>query len=133
MTAQLLMFISMKDLPNNIRALRKAKDWSLEMLAERSRINYVTLSKLELGKSKLHLDYMRLIAQALDCSPADLLLKSDNPMALDENEQDMINALRNMDPILAEKLQETVTRFAADPAEDKSAEGHDKAGKTKAA
>lgn len=105
----------MEKLPNRIRKLRKAARLSLMELAEKAGTNHVTLSHVERGGRQLTHDMMVRIAASLGCTPADLLTDNDNPLRLDEDEQEVINALRSMDAGLRQKLQETVTRFAPQP------------------
>jgi transcriptional regulator with XRE-family HTH domain len=51
-----------------IRALRVAQGWSLEELANRSRLSQSTLSRIENGRRRLALDQLVTLARALDTS-----------------------------------------------------------------
>lgn len=51
-----------------IRALRVAQGWSLEELANRSRMSQSTLSRIENGQRRLALDQLVTLARALDTS-----------------------------------------------------------------
>lgn len=51
-----------------IRALRLAQGWSLEELANRSRLSQSTLSRIENGQRRLALDQLVTLARALDTS-----------------------------------------------------------------
>jgi transcriptional regulator with XRE-family HTH domain len=51
-----------------IRALRAAQGWSLEELANRSRLSQSTLSRIENGQRRLALDQLVTLARALDTS-----------------------------------------------------------------
>ena len=51
-----------------IRALRMAQGWSLEELANRSRLSQSTLSRIENGQRRLALDQLVTLARALDTS-----------------------------------------------------------------
>lgn len=56
-----------------IRALRTAKGWSLEELAQRSLVNASTISRLETGGRRLALDQLAPLARALDTTIDDLI------------------------------------------------------------
>lgn len=58
-----------------IRALRTAKGWSLDTLAERSFLSPSNLSRIETGKRRIALDQLVPIARALDTT-LDQLLES---------------------------------------------------------
>ena len=61
------------DLPNRIRALRKAQDLTLSTLGGRAGLTAGHLQKLEVGDRELTLPVMERIAAALGVSVADLL------------------------------------------------------------
>jgi len=65
----------MTGMPNNIRVLREARGWSMEELASAldPPTTAPTINKLEKGQRRLTDDWMRRIASALHCRPADLL------------------------------------------------------------
>ena len=58
--------------PNKIRALRQARGWSQEQLAAacRPKTSQPQIGRLERGKRKLSLEWMRLIGDALGVEPA---------------------------------------------------------------
>ena len=58
---------------NRIRELRQKRGLTGQRLAEMVGTTQVTISRLETGQRKLTQDWMRRIAKALDCSPADLI------------------------------------------------------------
>lgn len=58
-----------------IRALRKARGWSLDALAERSYLSPSNLSRIETGSRRIALDQLIPIARALD-STLDQLIES---------------------------------------------------------
>lgn len=65
----------MKKLLNRIQALRKARKWTQERLAEEVNPSTTseTISRLENGKIELTLDWMQRIAGALGCDPVDII------------------------------------------------------------
>ncbi|HEX6344614.1 helix-turn-helix transcriptional regulator [Umezawaea sp.] len=60
-----------------IRALRLARGWSLDALAERCHLSPSNLSRIETGSRRIAVDQLVLIARALDTS-IDLLIESPN-------------------------------------------------------
>jgi transcriptional regulator with XRE-family HTH domain len=56
-----------------IRALRSAKGWSLDELAQRSLVNASTISRIETGGRRLALDQLAPIAKALGTSLDELV------------------------------------------------------------
>lgn len=58
---------------NQIREMRSAMNLSAEQLAERVGTSQQQISRLEKGERRLTEEWMRRIAQALHCSPTDLL------------------------------------------------------------
>jgi len=66
------------------------------------------VSDLERGERGLTVDWMRKIAAALDCSPADLLNYADNPDRLDERERALFQLYRAM----PDDMRATLERLA---------------------
>jgi transcriptional regulator with XRE-family HTH domain len=60
-------------LPNRIRALRKARSWTLAQLAQEVGMTTGHVQKLEVGERELTLPVMERLAEALGTSVADLL------------------------------------------------------------
>lgn len=77
---------------NRIRQIREAAGLTLQDLADRiteqsgESTTRTQLSRLELGKRKLNQDWLRKIAMALDCDPAELLDSAALAAAVDEVE-----------------------------------------------
>jgi len=63
-------------MPNRIRALRVARNLTLDDVAERIGTSVQQVSRLELGERRLTDDWMRRIAGALGVRPADLFADS---------------------------------------------------------
>ena len=65
----------MKKPLNRVQALRKARKWTQERLAEVviPSTTSETISRLENGKIELTLDWMQRIADALGCDPVDII------------------------------------------------------------
>jgi transcriptional regulator with XRE-family HTH domain len=108
MTATILQFRGMatprEQLPNRIRELREAKDWTQTDLAERMRSTYATIGRFETGTRPLNVDWMRRFAKALDCSIGDLLLEKDNPKGLSADEQRLLDLIRGAGPDAAQRM-----------------------------
>jgi transcriptional regulator with XRE-family HTH domain len=58
----------------SIRALRQARGWSQELLAERAGVHRTYLGSVERGERNVAVDNICSIAWALGVEPADLLL-----------------------------------------------------------
>jgi transcriptional regulator with XRE-family HTH domain len=95
----------MEEAPNRIRELRLAAGLSQQAIADRINVSKVTISDLERGKMRLDVEYMRRIADALGCLPADLLPAKDNPWSLSEEERLLIDRYRQADHAAQEQLQ----------------------------
>lgn len=96
MSADVLHFVAVSDLPNRIRELRLqiSPKMSQEKLAALVGVSKVTISDLERGGMTLTVDYMQRIGRALGVPPADLLHRDDNPAALSIEERELIDRLR---------------------------------------
>jgi transcriptional regulator with XRE-family HTH domain len=57
-----------------VRALRKAKRWSQEELADRAKVSQGTLSRIENGHVDMRMDTLTFVAMALGVPVHDLLL-----------------------------------------------------------
>lgn len=62
-------------LANNVRAYRKAKDWSQEELADRAGVHRTYISIVERGLKNVSIDNIEAISKALD-EPASRLLET---------------------------------------------------------
>lgn len=87
----------MEDMPNRILELRRAAGLSQEELAFRIGVSKMQISGMERGKRELSLSMMRKLADALDCSPADILSAEDNPMRLAQDERQLLARYRSAD------------------------------------
>lgn len=58
---------------NNIAKLRKEKGWSQEILSEKANVTKANITNIELGKYSTGVDILGRIANALGCSPKDLM------------------------------------------------------------
>lgn len=93
-SAEILHFHGMDDAPNRIRELRLAAGWSQQRLADRLGVTKMTISDLERGAMQLTQHYMRRLAEALDCTAADLLPAADHPYYLTSEERALIDQMR---------------------------------------
>jgi transcriptional regulator with XRE-family HTH domain len=119
MSAEIVTFVAMTDLPNNIRTLRKVRGWQQAELAFRVGCSTPQISDLERGQVPLTVDWMRRIATALDLSPGDLLLAKDNRHQLDPWESDLVERLRAADPdtrAQAHRVMSALLPYNAEPA-----------------
>jgi transcriptional regulator with XRE-family HTH domain len=81
--------------PNRIRELREAQGLSQAELARQINVTPPALQKVEIGSRKLDQQWMRRIAKALGCDPADLLPPEDNPWSLTDEERALIDHFRH--------------------------------------
>lgn len=58
---------------NNLRKYRLEKGWTQKDLAFYVNKEPTYISKMELGKANLSLEYIAVLANVLECKPADLL------------------------------------------------------------
>lgn len=56
-----------------LRSLRESRDWSLDELAERTRLSASTISRIETGKRAVSLDVLQPLCRALETDLRDLL------------------------------------------------------------
>lgn len=98
MTAQVIQFRRMADLPNRIRELRKARNWTLEQLGERIHCGTTMASDLERGNRELTYHWMKTIARAFGVEPADLLLPTDNSKSLAADEHELVGLYQRATP-----------------------------------
>lgn len=98
MSAQILLFDFMADLPNRIRELRLAREWSQDRLAGKVRCSKVQISDLERGLKPLTTTWMHRIARALGVFPGELLLPEENPFLLDDRERRLLERFRRGSP-----------------------------------
>lgn len=61
--------------PTFIRQWRKHRGLTIEQLAERSGMSNGNLSNIERGKTGYNQDTLEALAEALQCAPADLLMR----------------------------------------------------------
>lgn len=70
--------------PNYIRLWREARGLTLEQLAEKSGVSAPTISQVENLKSGYSWRSLEDIAEALDCSPGDLLSRPPDAVEIDD-------------------------------------------------
>lgn len=121
MSAEVLHFFRVIDAPNRIRELRMEAGLSQQALGDAVGVSKVTISDLERGEMQLTVEYMRRLAKALEVEPADLLSRSDNPVALSRDERMLIERLRDADPELREQLQKVADVMLPYKADDSAA------------
>jgi transcriptional regulator with XRE-family HTH domain len=79
-SAQIIRFRPMAELPNRIRELRIARNWSQDQLAAAANCSKAQISDLERGNRGLDIDWMRRLARALGVTAGELLSHDDNPL-----------------------------------------------------
>lgn len=100
---------------NRIRELREQKGWSTYKLAELVGTTQSTIHRLEAGRRKLTVEWMRRIADALGVQPADLIA----PTIVESTDDDVTEYVPD-DTILRHALQGSdrqlwkVNRYALD-------------------
>ena len=107
--------------PNRIRELREAVGISQAELSRRINVTPPALQKVEIGTRKLDQQWMRRIARALGCAPAELLPVEDNPWALSGEEKELIHRLRSARADDREKLNRVASVVLEFKAEGKDA------------
>lgn len=83
--------------PNRIRELREAKGLNQAELARLANVTPSALNKVENGSRGLDQQWMQRLAPLLDCSPADLLPREDNPDLLGDQERALVYLFRSAD------------------------------------
>lgn len=94
MSAQIIRFRPMAEMPNRIRELRIERDWSQDRLAAEARCSKAQISDLERGNRGLDIDWMRRIAAAFGVTPGELLSRADNPLLPEGDEREIIERYR---------------------------------------
>ena len=92
---------------NYIKELREDREWSKTELGRRVGCSNQMIGLLESGKRKLTQDWMRRLAAALECYPADLF--DGGPERLKPRERDLLKAYRSM----SEDTQRTFVKTAS--------------------
>lgn len=85
----------MTNLPNRLRALRKARGLSQAALGARLGCHSQQISKLETGALRLSTLWIMRLAQALDCAPHELLPESHNHQL--DSELELLDHWRALD------------------------------------
>lgn len=88
----------MAELPNRIRELRIARDWSQDQLADAAHCSKAQISDLERGNRGLDIEWMRRLAKALGVTPGELLAHDDNPLLPIGKEREIIELYRDGSP-----------------------------------
>ena len=91
-SATILPFLRMEDMPNRILELRRAAGLSQEELAFRIGVSKMQISGMERGKRELTLTMMRKLADALGVDTVDILGRGDNPTLLDEGARRLVTS-----------------------------------------
>lgn len=94
MSAQIIRFRSMAELPNRIRELRIARNWSQDQLAAAANCSKAQISDLERGNRGLDIEWMRRLARALGVTAGELLSHDDNPLLPVGEERDIVERYR---------------------------------------
>lgn len=111
-SATVLSFVRMEDMPNRILELRRAAGLSQEELGFRIGVSKMQISGMERGKRELSLSMMRRLADVLGCSVADILADEDNPMRLDTNERRLLSRFRAADADQQQNIERVTEALA---------------------
>jgi transcriptional regulator with XRE-family HTH domain len=103
-SAQIIRFRPMAEMPNRIRELRISLNWSQDQLADAAHCSKAQISDLERGNRGLDVDWMRRIARALGVTPGELLSHSDNPLLPTGQERELVERYREGSPDQRENL-----------------------------
>lgn len=95
MSAEILLFGFMADLPNRIRELRMARGWSQDRLASALGCSKMTISDLERGNVGLTVEWMRRIGQVLGVTAGELMSRDDNPLLPEGAERELVDRYRH--------------------------------------
>lgn len=88
---------------NRIRTLREARRLSLEMLAAKLDTSNQQISLLENGKRRLTVEWLKRLAQALDCHPWEIV--SDNlPSPLEPRDIQLLSRFRTLNAVQQDAL-----------------------------
>lgn len=96
-TATIIVFRPMAELPNRIRELRKARGWTLQQMADRLNCAVSYVSNLERGERELSYHWMKRIARLFKVAPADLLVSKDNSRSLTAEEHELLGLFGQAD------------------------------------
>lgn len=95
--------------PNRIRELRQQAKLTMDQLAERVGTSNQQISKLELGKAKLTVEWMRRLAPALGCAPVDLMMEKGTALEPHPHRLHLVNpATPNAPPVNEPNLGATI-------------------------
>ncbi len=83
---------------HRVYELRRRRGWSMEELARRANTTRQRIWAIEHGETRLNEDWLRILAAALDCAPADLLPPEDHGVVLTAEEIALIEAIRKLPP-----------------------------------
>lgn len=124
MSAIILQFPCMGDFPNRIRALRTAKGWSQQRLADAVGCSKMQISTLERGEQSVDVAWMKRLAGALEVEPGEILNPEDNPYATySDDERRLLEIARHMDPALLPRFLAVGEAMAGLEVPDTSDEG----------
>lgn len=81
---------------NRLRELRDRRGWSIRDLAERTRIDFNALSRMERDAQAMDTTRMRVIAKALDVKMSELLNDEDVEFRADERSMELLSELNEV-------------------------------------
>lgn len=84
-----------EQLPNRLRAMRKARGLTQQQLGAMVDCNSQQISKLETGALRLSVPWIARLATALQCEPHELLPESHSPRL--DGEMALLDAYRQLD------------------------------------
>lgn len=105
----------MDQLPNRLRELRKARELTLEQVADRVGMGITMLSDLERGDRDLTYHWMKLLSRFYKVKIADLLGPQDNSQSLSADEHDLIAMYRQGDEQQRRQLVQMARLLVGEP------------------
>ena len=98
--------------PHNLRAIRQARGWSMELLAEKMNVATPTIQRWETEPQRLRVSQLSELAAVLECSVIDLI---DTDPARSMRERELIGALRDMSREDRERVLTIIDALTAKP------------------
>lgn len=79
---------------NRVREIRKMRKLTIEELAEKLKVPYSTIQKLDAGAVDLDTQWMRKLSAALDVKPYELLPREMQPEEITPEEREILRMIR---------------------------------------
>lgn len=120
-SAIVLPFVRMQDMPNRILELRRAAGLSQEELGFRIGVSKMQISGMERGKREITLTTMRKLADVLGVDTVDILGREDNPTILDDGARRLVARYNSAAPEQRDNLDRVTEALVPLDRRDRSA------------